>query len=555
MKSSVAPKQDISGKEKKQAMNRFLSKSINILFVYLILGFACYAVALKGPMLFDDEQFIQQNKYVHDLNISKIYSSSVTEGAMLNSNFYRPNQQLLFALIYQIWGDNPVPYHLISILLHIINSFLLFLMLRQLGFLQLSAFFGAALYLIHPVHTEAVSYISGAADPLGTCFLLTGIFCFVKGVLINQKQLNSQPKWMILAGVLFLFALFTKENMVVFLPIIVILLIWFVITKKIKSIKPLLKYMLVFTVIAGLYILLKFTVFNFSSFKGLTGEENIYTQKLSVRLITFLSILIEYGKMIFFPLDLNYEKPYTAYTDFFNEKSWFGILLFIVMVFVIVKHKKLPNTFLGMSIFFIGLGPYTGIIPLNAMFLEHWLYIPMIGVTILFATLINYVINKKKTFYLVIPLIVVFIFLGFRTFSRNTEWADIEKFYLNELKYTNSSIRIYNNLGMYYADKNKPNKAISYYKKAVATDDRYPQPHHNIGNIYLSQGAINEAINEFYLALMIDPNFIYSLNKLYEIYKKTGREDKAQNILLLIENANQGKQNDPQSIHNILTSP
>ncbi len=64
-----------------------------------------------------------------------------------------------------------------------------------------------------------------------------------------------------------------------------------------------------------------------------------------------------------------------------------------------------------------------------------------------------------------------------------------------------------------------------------------------------------EAINEFYLALMIDPNFTYSLNKLHEIYKKTGREDKAQNILLLIENANQGKQNDPQTINNILTSP
>ena len=536
-------------------MKRFLSKNINILFVYVIAGFACYAVMLKGPMLFDDEQFIQKNKYVHDLNISKIYSTSVTEGAMLNSNFYRPNQQLVFSLIYQLWGDKPVPYHLISLLLHIINTFLLFLILRLLGVSQLPAFFGAALFLIHPVQTEAVSYISGAADPLSACFLLTGLYCFIKGALTNQKQLNSQYKWMILAGGLFLLALFTKENMVVFLPILVILMIWLLITKKIKSARPLLKYMLAFTLIAGLYIVLKFTIFNFSSFKGLTGEENIYTQKLSVRLITFLSILIEYVKMIFFPLDLNYEKPYTAYTDFFNEKSWLGIVLFVLMVFVIVKRKKMPNTFLGLGIFFIGLAPYSGIIPLNAMFLEHWLYIPMTGAAILFATLINFFDKKKQAVYFVVSLTIVFVLLGVRTYSRNTEWADIEKFYLNELKYTKSSIRIYNNLGMYYAEKNKPKKAISYYQKAIATYDDFPQPHHNIGNIYSKQGAVNEAINEFYLALMIDPNFIYSLNSLYEIFKKTGRDDKAQNILLLIENVNQGKQNDTHTIHNIITSP
>jgi len=257
--------------------------------------------------------------------------------------------------------------------------------------------------------------------------------------------------------------------------------------------------------------------------------------------------------MVIYPVGLNYEKPYMAYTSLASARGVFGILLIIIALLSFIFHKRHKRVFLGIWRFYCALVPFTGIIPLNAMFLEHWLYIPIIGVSILTATLFDYLVNKKRAnifLYISIPLII--LYTG-RTIARNSEWADIESFYLNELKYTDSSIRIYNNLGMYYADNNNIGKSIEYYKKAIAAGDFYAQPHHNLANIFLKHGDYNSAITEFHQALKINPDFIYSLVKLYNLYLETNEISKAARIRTLIENVEQGRKNDFNEIHAIIT--
>lgn len=535
-------------------MAKIISKNHYVFFIYLALALICYGVVLNAPMLFDDEHFIQHNKYVHELNVSKIYTSSVTGGAGLSCNFYRPNQQMVFALLYQFSGENSLPYHILQILLHLCNAFLIFIILLQLHFLRTAAFLSAAIFLIHPVQTQAVSYISGMADPLGLFFLLWALYSFLQSYRA-QKSIKKQTLWFALATFCFLLALFTKENMVVFFPIIIIVSMWLYAKEKRPSFQPFIKYIALFGVMALGYFILKMTAFNFTEYRGLTGEENIYNQNLHIRLVTFLSVLIEYLRLVFLPLDLHYEKPYVAYVQFLNEKSWFGILLSALMLFLLVKFKKYPNSFLGLGIFFAGLLPFTGILPLNAMFLEHWLYIPMLGVVVLLCSLVSFLIKKKIAGYFIFPFILVVIMLTYRTYARNVQWSSPEKFYLNEIKYTQSSVRIFNNLGMYYAENNLPYKAIEFYSKAAAVDNRFPHPHHNIGNLYMDMGQIDEAIYAFYRALEINPNFTTSLSNLYHIYMHLGREDKAAQIEKLIENAQQGMPNDFYTIHHIITAP
>ncbi len=518
----------------------FITKNYLLTFVFLfIVGFIVYANVLKGPMFFDDEHFIQKNKYVQNLDIKKIYTTSVTDGANMPGNFYRPNQQLVYSIIYQFFGETSWPYHLTSIFFHIINAVLIFIISKKLKFSKTASLLASMFFLLHPIQTESVSYISGLADPMSLSLLLSGIIFLLKSLEKEGTKFDFYFKMISL--LFYIAALFTKENMVIFMVLSVLIIVVYNILydKKIINNRYSLYYIIITFLVTITYLILKFTVFNFSEYRGLTGFSNVYTRNLHIRILTFISILWDYFKMLIFPFNLNYEKPYVAYTDWFTWRAAFGYILIAFLIFTIMKFKTKPCLCLSSVWFFASLIPYTGIIPLNAMYLEHWLYVPVAGVSFFIASAYDKFKKLKKDQIMIFIMIPVFLLYSVRVIARNEEWADIEKFYLNELKYSKNSLRIYNNLGLYYADvaeKNKENKqyfwnmnrkAESCYKKAISIADIYPQPYHNLGNIYLSEGRIKESFDQYIFALSIDSNFVYSLIRIAEIYEQNGNLKKA----------------------------
>jgi len=392
--------------------------------------------------------------------------------------------------------------------------------------------------------------------------MLSGLIHLLKS--LKEQDIKKSLYFKVLSILFFIISLFTKENMVVLLPLSILIIIIYNIIDKNNYVKKTstLIYIFILTIITASYILMKFTIFNFSENKGLTNFSNIYTNNLHIRLLTFISVIWDYIKLIIYPINLHYEKPYIAYTQLLTWRSIFGFTLIGTTILTLVKIKQQPYLFLSSSWFFASLAPYTGIIPLNAMYLEHWLYVPIIGFSFLIAFLFEVYLNKKK--YLMYLLLLLFALYSTRVIIRNEEWADVEKFYNKELKYSKNALRIYNNLGLYYANTaekyknnkkifyNYNNKAKQYYQKAISISDVYPQPHHNLGNIYLSEGKIQEAFNEYIFALSIDPNFVYSLVKLYDIYKTTGQLEKAEHILKLVNKIEEGNKIAFQDIQQIL---
>lgn len=531
--------------------NNLTNKDYKVFIILLVLVIIGYSNVIKGPLFFDDEHFIQKNQTVHSLkNIQEIYTSSVTQGAHISGNFYRPNQQMVYALIYHFFKLNPEPYHITSIILHLLNAFLIFIILKKLKFSSMAATVTAVIFLIHPIQTESVSYISGLAGPLGLFFLLAALVIYLKLLLIKNRKFNLI--YLIIASLLYIFALFSKENMIVFLPVFFIVLLYTSVSHKVKFRRYVIISLSVFVCLSIAYLFFRFKLLSISETIGLTDKDNIYTRNLSIRLITFVNVLWDYIVLIFYPVNLNYEKPYMAYTSLASVRGIFGLLLIILAILSLLFHKRNAKIFLGLCWFFCALIPFTGVIPLNAMYLEHWLYVPIIGIAILAASLFDFLLRKKRAnffLYIFIPLI---IFYSAKTIARNSEWSDIEKFYLNELKYTDSSIRIYNNLGMYYAEKNDYTKSIEYYQKAIKAGDFFAQPHHNLANIYLEMGDYRKAIEELYLALKINPDFIYSLSKLYQIYSETNQPYKASRVIDLIKNYENGIKNDFKEIHDVI---
>lgn len=512
--------------------------------VFLLLAFIAllgYMNVVNGPFLFDDEHFIVRNTTIHLINLKKIFSTSTTEGSLMSGAFYRPLQQLVFAINYHFFELNPVPFHLTSIAFHILNAYLLFLLLQLLGFSVLAGMIGSIIFVIHPVQTEPVSSMCSLSDPMSTFFVLSGVLLFAKGVL--AKQPNQYWIRLSVSCLMFISGFLTRESAVVCLPICFFVGIFLYIRENKEIDKNFITALGIIFIATLIYIFIKFKFFNFNNMVGLTDEKNIYTENLWVRLNTFVCILWDYFKLIVYPKFLYYEKPYLAYVSVLNLRALFGYLLSLIFLLSCIFVKRVPLIFLGLGCFFAGLLPYMGIIPLNAIYLEHWLYIPMIGVVILVAAFIDHNKSKNAQNVILIVFSIVFVLMAGRTISRNTEWGNIEKFYLNELKFAHDSARMLNNLGMYYDEAKDFEKAIYYYQKAADLPKKFPNPHHNMANVYQQMGQINMAINELYKALKIDPNFSFSLKKLYVIYASTGKEAKARRIHKLIEKLYRGGRN------------
>jgi protein O-mannosyl-transferase len=494
-------------------------KNILAFLIFTLGGFILYSyVTLYGKFLFDDNLLIENNILIRSLsNFFKFFTSNSEAGSGLVSNFYRPLQQVVYAVIYKFFVLQPFMYHAVPVAIHIINSFLIFVFLRVLEFSYIGALLSVLIFLVHPVQCEAIAYVSGIADPLGFMFLMFGILSFIK----LYKEPNKSPvSILIISAFCFACALLSKESTVIFFPIVIILSMYFWENSSKKQKTSTVNLNIFFFLLLLVYLFLKFKILNFTDGFGLTNAQNIYTQNIFVRLITFVNILWEYVKLLFYPVHLYLEKPYIGYVTLLSLRGIFGLILILSSLFFMIKSffsdKKI--IFLGISLIWISLIPMSGIVPINAMYLEHWLYFSFIGICILLVVLYDKIKNKKIKILYVILYSIFFIFFCVRTYERNDEWADPIKFYENELSYNYGSTRVHNNIAMEYSDIGDFNNAIKHYKIAIEQQDVYPQTHHNLGNVYLSLIKYDEALQEYIKAINIDPNFFYSYGHLVNLY-------------------------------------
>ncbi|MEX2052232.1 MAG: tetratricopeptide repeat protein, partial [Candidatus Paceibacterota bacterium] len=320
---------------------------------------------------------------------------------------------------------------------------------------------------------------------------------------------------------LFTIGLFSKESQVIALGLAFLIFIFEYRNGKVKRIDRSVIFGSVLFVIFGLYAFIRLNYLNFTGVLGLTDEINIYTESIWVRLSTFVHILPEYFKMLVFPWHLYYEKPYLAYPSLVNLQSLLGlgIILFGSLGALWSLMKRQGYFFLGFFWFLFALIPVSGIIPVNSIYLEHWLYLPIVGIIFYLAHLYDG-LGEDKARKAGVILMIIFVLFSMRIMARNIEWGNPVKFYHNELKYTQTSARIYNNLAMELADRGKCTEAVPNYQKAIELADVYPQTHHNLARCYEMMGKWEEAVGEYIKALQIQPDFSYSINALYSLEQR-----------------------------------
>ncbi len=492
-----------------------VSKKTIIISVLLIaaLGFGIYFNSLEGEFLWDDTHLVKKNIYVKDLSyIKEIFTQHVGAGARRPYHFYRPLQTLTYAIDYHLWNASVVGYHFTNVLLHVFVALCVYWLAQILFRNQTLAIFAGLLFVAHPLHTEAISYISGRPDPLATLFLLISFVFYIK--LVDRDN-----KLFFFLGILsYALALLSREASLI-LPA-VLLLYHAAFNKKIKPIP-----MLSWVALACTYIALRVFVLRSILPQDVGDATAIYRMPGSFVAIT------NYMRLLFVPVDLHmgYGRKLFSWID---PKAISGILILISLITLafIRKKKGDPLTFFSICFFFIALFPYCNIaFPINAYMAEHWLYVPSIGFFFLAAKGLSLLYkNKRFKIITVTAVLGILSFYSFQTFKQNTYWSNPHLFYTKTLEYVKDSPEVYNNLGVIYGERGEYDEAIPLFKKSVETDPDYGDAYFNLGKAYNDTGKKREAISYYKKAIEVFPEIVsadtyYNLGSIYlqlEMYKE-----------------------------------
>lgn len=490
--------------------------------VFFALGFSLYGNILKSPFIWDDQILIVNNIIIQDWkNLPQYFSQYLFSGAGAEGDYWRPLQTISFSFDYSLGGLNPFVYHMVNVLWHILASVLAYMLFFKIFKNKPAAFFTALFFLIHPLQTEAVTYVSGRADSMLAVFLFSSFLFFLK-----YTQKNS--KGALFFSFLFLcFSFFTKERAVLFFAIIFLYLFtifpreiswnW---KKKIFSTLPFIMITIIYIVLRRFFLPVSTDGLSFLKNPDIMGTFEI-----------FLKFTGTYVELFIFPIKLFMQRPINV-SGFFDLQVVFGFLFLMISVLGFIlsfKKKRIWSFGIGWFwIFFI----FSFFSFLRMGFLmEHWLYIPMLGILapfFIFFTerIINSKSDLKKNAALVFLLLIIFLF-SFRTIIRNSDWRDPVRFYEKNIAAGSSSAQIYNNLGMEYFNQGKSQKAIYFFNQAANTDSRLPGPWYNSAMIYEDAGMLEMAEKHYLFALERDPKGIPIYEGLQAVYNAQGKIDEA----------------------------
>lgn len=497
--------------EKKQYKRTLLHITI-----LALIGITIYSGALEGQFIWDDWGLVRDNKYIRSWsNLGKIFSEDMGSGGFLQYNFYRPLQIFSYLIDYSVWGVNPAGYHFVNIVWNILVCIALYFLVGRL-FNKGIAFLCSILFIMHPVHTQAVYYISGRNELLSAFFILTCLLSYIK-YTESKGALNY-------VAVLLLYpaALLSKENALI-LPFLA-LVYHYAFRKKIRWEA----YLVLWAQ------LLLYCIYRLAILKSLM-QDTLYGSTFVQRIPGFFAAIAGYIRLLLVPLGLHmdYGNKMFPWADF---RVIAGVCITIFLIWYAFRKRDSDETVIFcVGWFYVCLLPNTSIYPVNAFYMaEHWLYLPSIGFFILLAHRIK-IFYKIKGFryvsiFFVSALLVSYSFL---TAKQNYYWRDPVKFFETTLKYNPESAMIHNNLGVAYRDKGETETAIGHYKKAISLDRKHSIAYMNLARAYEDANLAAEAEAVYKKSVEVMPDFTQGYLGLAKLYARGHKNLKAREALLM----------------------
>ena len=495
------------GKKELHPLKTLPEKDPTVYYAVIAIIFACfilYGNTLTLKYAYDDLMVITGNQFTKQgfHGIGNIFTTDYFTGFfgkdqnMVSGGRYRPLSLVMFAVEYQLFGENPVIGHLMNVILFSLICVSLLFLLRKLsisaGFLHdkpawyfSAPFLICLLYAAHPVHTEVVANIKSRDE------LLAFLFCLLT-LWFSLKFLDERKIYLfLLSGLTFFLALLSKENSATFLLILPVTVFFFTrtsIKNNLVALIPLATATFIFLVIRGA------VVGHFSTQLANDLMNNPFVEMTQLqKYATILYTLGLYVKLLIFPHPLTCDY-YPYHIPIINPGDWRAILSLVIylamIIYIFVKMRKKDLIAYCFLFFLVTLSVASNIVfPIGAFMNERFLFMPSLGYCILLG--VGFIRLSKKipgntgarASLLAALMVVTLSLYGWKTVTRNLAWYDSYTLFTTDVKVSANSAKSNEVAGEYILQKATGVKdkvakdsmlrlSIAYQRKAISV---YPK--------------------------------------------------------------------------------
>lgn len=525
----------------------------------ILIGALIYSNTLHAPFVFDDFPAIAQNPAIQDLG-RYVMSMSLVDGRVVG--------KLTFALNYALHGADVAGYHLFNILVHLCNAILVYwlvvLTLRSPffrndqkaarisdGSRNAAAFCVGLLFVVHPVQTQAVTYIVQRFASLATMFYLLSFLLYAKWRLSLDRTEgpgSNRKLYFLYAGSVIAAALALRTKEISFtLPVMLAVYEAMFFTGSFRK-----RAIILIPFILLECAVLAAVITSFGSISAVAAHDPLSGKLMGIErlsrweyLFTQFRVIVTYLRLLLLPLGQNLDYDYPVSRTFFQPAvmASFALLLSLLCLAVYLFRSSRSATgdrrftfgpvSFGLFWFFVTLSIESSIIPIDDVIMEHRLYLPSVGFFLAVVAGGRQLAELPGERYRLIKrgaaaaTGVAVISLSVAAYVRNNTWGDSIVLYEDVTKKSPFKTRTHIGLGEQYEKRGLFNKAVQEYSTALLLNPQNAVAHYLLGNLYYHHGYLDQALVHYQGVLAIDPNSPYSQEQIGIILYRQGRHAEA----------------------------
>lgn len=488
----------------RQSWSRF--SDVTLIAFLVVVAALPYLNALRNGFVADDETQVLQNPYIRNIHyLAKIFTSQAASYVPQMPNFYRPLMNVGYLLCYQVFGPRPFGFHLVNVVLHVVVVCAVFSLTKRMFQSRNLALIAAALFAIHPIHTEAVAWIAASPDLELSLFYLLTFWFFLAGARPGGRFSYSAQLAM---GGSFVLALLSKEQAVT-LPVLATLYEHFFRAdrEETRPARMVMRYALLW-LLAVAYLLFRVRVLG-----ALSSGIRVHHLTWHQAFLSALALLGQYLWKLLWPVDLRLFCPFHPPSGLFDPAVVAGagaLTVCGVLFFYLWRHNRLLS--FGPVWMLVTLAPVLNArwMPIFA-FAERYLYLPSVGFCWLLGwgflrlwavTSARSAIGRRA---LATAFGILVVACASRIVTRNRDWQNNLTLYANTLAACPDAFYVRRDLGTTYWEMGNAEFAEREWREAITVAPQDPLTLIRLGVLGLKNQHYSEAVEFFKEALEVDP--------------------------------------------------
>jgi len=482
-----------------------------------VAAFLVYANSLANGFVWDDAGVIVNKPALYGdvLSLFAMHDSVLDKDP---SPYYRPFTYVTFMAEERLHGLNPFWMHLLNVLLHAGNAFLVFLIARSLLGSPHAACLAGLLFAVHPINAESVNFLSGGRNTLLACFFV------LIALLLHARSVRRNSMSDAVAGAVAVFAgLLSKELAIAVLPFVFAIespaLYRGTPSERRRAVMRLAPYL---ALTAAYFALRTFALLS-------VGPSKYPVPDLGTRLLNNIYIIPRYLFIIVWPrsLSMNYEMPENLHLLALPlAAAWFCIAGLLVWV---LTRKDRRVTLFGLAWATAFWLPVSGLIAFpSAPLAERYLYLPAIGIWLMVAEQTERTFTSPATIRRAAVFACLLIALATRTVARNADWKNNLTLFARYVEQNPDNAFGHQALGATYLENERDNdSAEREYVRALELDPSLANLYNPLGSMRLEKGDLEGALSYFTEALAALPVDQDARFKRARVYEELGRPREA----------------------------